>query len=105
MIPITSMKGKRVAVFGLGGSGLVTAEALVAGGAEVIAWDDSVLCEHTYPSLTALSHDVLAFGSHAARRLTELISGGTPAHYLDSAPTLAVRSSTGPVAVQTAPHH
>ena len=41
MIPITSMKGKRVAVFGLGGSGLVTAEALVAGGAEVIAWDDN----------------------------------------------------------------
>ena len=31
MIPITSMKGKRVAVFGLGGSGLITAEALVAG--------------------------------------------------------------------------
>lgn len=41
MIPITSMKGKRVAVFGLGGSGLVTAEALVAGGAEVIGWDDN----------------------------------------------------------------
>lgn len=41
MIPITSMKGKRVAVFGLGGSGLITAEALVAGGAEVIAWDDN----------------------------------------------------------------
>lgn len=41
MIPITSMKGKRVAVFGLGGSGLITAEALMAGGAEVIAWDDN----------------------------------------------------------------
>lgn len=41
MIPITCFKGKRVAVFGLGGSGLVTAEALVAGGAQVVAWDDS----------------------------------------------------------------
>ncbi len=41
MIPITSMKGKHVAVFGLGGSGLITAEALMAGGAEVIAWDDN----------------------------------------------------------------
>ncbi|MBS7704311.1 UDP-N-acetylmuramoyl-L-alanine--D-glutamate ligase [Chelatococcus asaccharovorans] len=40
MIPITSFAGKRVAVFGLGGSGLVTAEALVAGGADVVAWDD-----------------------------------------------------------------
>lgn len=41
MTPVTSFNGKRVLVFGLGGSGLVTAQALVAGGAEVIAWDDS----------------------------------------------------------------
>ena len=41
MIPITSFKDKRVAVFGLGGSGLATAEALAAGGATVVAWDDS----------------------------------------------------------------
>jgi UDP-N-acetylmuramoylalanine--D-glutamate ligase len=41
MIPITTFAGKTVAVFGLGGSGLVTGEALVAGGARVIAWDDS----------------------------------------------------------------
>lgn len=40
MIPVTSFAGKRVAVFGLGGSGRVTAAALVAGGAEVAAWDD-----------------------------------------------------------------
>jgi UDP-N-acetylmuramoylalanine--D-glutamate ligase len=40
MIPVTTFSGKRVAVFGLGGSGLVTAEALIAGGAEVLAWDD-----------------------------------------------------------------
>jgi len=41
MIPITSFAGKSVAVFGLGGSGIVTAEALVAGGAKVVAWDDN----------------------------------------------------------------
>ncbi|MCX5578237.1 UDP-N-acetylmuramoyl-L-alanine--D-glutamate ligase [Kaistia terrae] len=41
MTPITSFAGKSVAVFGLGGSGLATAEALVAGGAEVVAWDDN----------------------------------------------------------------
>jgi UDP-N-acetylmuramoylalanine--D-glutamate ligase len=40
MIPITTFKRKRVAVFGLGGSGLATARALVAGGADVMAWDD-----------------------------------------------------------------
>ena len=41
MIPVRSFAGKRVAVFGLGGSGLVSAQALVAGGADVVASDDS----------------------------------------------------------------
>lgn len=40
MIPITSFAGRKVAVFGLGGSGLATCRALVAGGAQVVAWDD-----------------------------------------------------------------
>lgn len=40
MIPVTSFKDKTVALFGLGGSGLATAEALQAGGADVIAYDD-----------------------------------------------------------------
>jgi len=39
--PITSFAGKKVAIFGLGGSGLASASALLAGGANVIAWDDS----------------------------------------------------------------
>jgi UDP-N-acetylmuramoylalanine--D-glutamate ligase len=39
--PITSFAGKKVAIFGLGGSGLASASALLAGGADVIAWDDS----------------------------------------------------------------
>ncbi len=41
MIPVTSFAGKRVAVFGLGGSGLASAQALVAGGANVVGFDDS----------------------------------------------------------------
>jgi UDP-N-acetylmuramoylalanine--D-glutamate ligase len=41
MIPVTSFAGKMVAVFGLGGSGLASCHALKAGGAEVIAGDDS----------------------------------------------------------------
>lgn len=41
MIPVTSFAGKKVALFGLGGSGLVTARALVAGGADVTAFDDN----------------------------------------------------------------
>lgn len=41
MIPVTTLVGKKVALFGLGGSGLATAQALVAGGADVTAWDDN----------------------------------------------------------------
>ena len=41
MIPVTGFAGKKVAVFGLGGSGLVSASALLAGGANVIGWDDN----------------------------------------------------------------
>ncbi|MBB2753446.1 UNVERIFIED_ORG: UDP-N-acetylmuramoylalanine--D-glutamate ligase [Rhizobium aethiopicum] len=41
MIPVTTLKDRKVALFGLGGSGLATARALVSGGAEVTAWDDN----------------------------------------------------------------
>lgn len=41
MIPVSTFKDRTVALFGLGGSGLATARALIAGGAQVTAWDDS----------------------------------------------------------------
>jgi UDP-N-acetylmuramoylalanine--D-glutamate ligase len=40
LIPVTTFAGQKVAVFGLGGSGLVSASALLAGGADVVAFDD-----------------------------------------------------------------
>jgi UDP-N-acetylmuramoylalanine--D-glutamate ligase len=40
MTPVTTFEGKTVALFGLGGSGLSTARALIQGGAKVCAWDD-----------------------------------------------------------------
>ncbi len=40
MTPATAFAGRTVALFGLGGSGLATARALKAGGAEVHCWDD-----------------------------------------------------------------
>lgn len=40
MTPVTTFAGQKVALFGLGGSGLATARALIAGGAEILAWDD-----------------------------------------------------------------
>ena len=41
MIPITTMRGQRVALFGLGGSGMATSYALRQGGAMPIVWDDN----------------------------------------------------------------
>ena len=41
MIPVRGYKGQKVAVLGLGRSGLATAAALLAGGAEPLLWDDS----------------------------------------------------------------
>ena len=41
MIALSTMRGREVALFGLGGSGMATARALVAGGAGVTAWDDN----------------------------------------------------------------
>ena len=41
MIPVTTFEGQRVAVFGLGKSGLLSAGALIKGGAEVVVFDDN----------------------------------------------------------------
>lgn len=41
MIPVTRFAGKKVAVFGLGKSGLIAAGALIKGGAEVVVFDDN----------------------------------------------------------------
>jgi UDP-N-acetylmuramoylalanine-D-glutamate ligase len=41
VIPVTTFAGKKVALFGLGGSGLASASALLAGGADVVAFDDN----------------------------------------------------------------
>ncbi|WP_425092498.1 UDP-N-acetylmuramoyl-L-alanine--D-glutamate ligase [Tropicimonas sp. S265A] len=41
MIPVQGYSGKRVIVLGLGRSGLATARALRAGGADALCWDDN----------------------------------------------------------------
>ncbi|QYF87295.1 UDP-N-acetylmuramoyl-L-alanine--D-glutamate ligase [Brevundimonas sp. PAMC22021] len=42
MIPVPGYESRRVAVFGLGRSGITAARALAAGGAQPVLWDDSV---------------------------------------------------------------
>ena len=41
MIAATTLAGTKAALFGLGASGIATAQAMMDGGAEVIAWDDN----------------------------------------------------------------
>ena len=41
MIDLSHLKGRRYGVFGLGRTGMAAVKALVAGGAEVLAWDDT----------------------------------------------------------------
>ncbi len=41
MIDLSHLKGRRYGVFGLGRTGMAAVRALIAGGAEVIAWDDN----------------------------------------------------------------
>ncbi|MBP6997668.1 MAG: LacI family DNA-binding transcriptional regulator [Phycicoccus sp.] len=62
----------------------------------IIAGDDSTLCEVSQPPLTALSRDVVAFGSTVARALIEQLSGHEPSLVEAPAPVLVVRGSTGP---------
>ena len=62
----------------------------------VVSWDDSVLCRLTHPAITALAHDSMAYGAHAARRLLEVIDGAPPQAHADSGHTLVPRGSTSP---------
>ncbi|HYI57999.1 MAG TPA: LacI family DNA-binding transcriptional regulator [Microlunatus sp.] len=62
----------------------------------LLAWDDSELCMITHPKLSALSHDVMAFGAHVGRRVFDLLDGAEPAAHLDSTPVLVERQSTAP---------
>ncbi|UWQ27506.1 UDP-N-acetylmuramoyl-L-alanine--D-glutamate ligase [Leisingera sp. M523] len=47
MIPVKGYEGAKVAVLGLGRSGLATARALRAGGAEAVCWDDNPAARET----------------------------------------------------------
>jgi DNA-binding LacI/PurR family transcriptional regulator len=44
----------------------------------LIAWDDSALCQLADPPLSAVSHDIQAFGVLAAETLVKVLSGAAP---------------------------
>ncbi|MFH8487315.1 LacI family DNA-binding transcriptional regulator [Streptomyces longisporoflavus] len=62
----------------------------------LLAWDDSQLCKLTHPPLSAMSHDIHAFGADVARTLYEVLSGKHVAPHQVPTPTFTPRGSTGP---------
>ncbi|WP_333867990.1 UDP-N-acetylmuramoyl-L-alanine--D-glutamate ligase [Cypionkella sp.] len=65
MIPVTGYAGRKVAVLGLGRSGLATARALVAGGAEALVWDDSPEARARAEAEGFVCHDLSRAGAFA----------------------------------------
>ena len=62
----------------------------------LLAYDDSILCQITNPALSALSHDVYAYGAHVAQvLLREIQSPGSTTSELHATPLLVERGSTG----------
>ena len=61
----------------------------------LVAWDDSTLCRHTHPTLTAMSHNIVAYGAEVTCRLLDLLEGARPQAHLYSTPLLIVRDSSG----------
>ncbi|WP_424939608.1 UDP-N-acetylmuramoyl-L-alanine--D-glutamate ligase [Aliiroseovarius sp. S253] len=58
MIPAKGYEGRKVAVLGLGRSGLATAHALEAGGAEALCWDDGQEARERAEGQGLILHDL-----------------------------------------------
>ncbi|MEU0523706.1 LacI family DNA-binding transcriptional regulator [Streptomyces niveus] len=62
----------------------------------LLAWDDSQLCRLTHPSLSAMSHDIHAFGAEVARAMYDVLGGERVTGRQVPTPSLTPRGSTGP---------
>jgi len=90
MIPVRGYDGHKVAVLGLGRSGLATVRALIAGGAEVVAWDDNAPARAAGAELGAEIRDLARDGAlEGAASL--IVSPGIP--HLYPAPHKAVQQA------------
>ncbi|WRH61938.1 MAG: UDP-N-acetylmuramoyl-L-alanine--D-glutamate ligase [Fuscovulum sp.] len=80
MIPVVGYAGRKVAVLGLGRSGLATARALQAGGAELLLWDDS---PEARAKAEAEGFEVTDLGRHGALDgvAVLVVSPGIPSLY------------------------
>ncbi len=94
MIPVQGYEGRRVAVLGLGRSGLATARALRAGGAEPLVWDDSPEARDKAAAEGFIPHDLtrdMAFDGVSAL----IVSPGIPHLYPRPNPIIARAMAAG----------
>ncbi|MDO7882700.1 substrate-binding domain-containing protein [Salinibacterium soli] len=62
----------------------------------IVAWDDSLFCQASSPSLTAVARDIRAFGEQAATSLLDLIRSGAPDTVREPPGRIVARDSTAP---------
>ena len=94
MIPVAGFKGRKVGVLGLGRSGLATARALLAGGAEPLVWDDSLEAREHAASEGFVTADLMR--DNVLRSLSCLVtSPGIPHLYPVAHPCIARAMAIG----------
>ncbi|MEU8796449.1 LacI family DNA-binding transcriptional regulator [Spirillospora sp. NPDC048819] len=60
----------------------------------LLAWDDSQLCQLTRPTLSAMSHDIHAFGAEVTHALFDIMNGVEHPSHPAPSPSLVPRAST-----------
>ena len=66
----------------------------------LVAWEESALCQLVHPALSAIYHDISAYGASAARLLMAVLAGEPVADQQASILRLVPRESTGPAPEQ-----
>lgn len=94
MIPVKGFSGKKVAVLGLGRSGLATARALQAGGAQPVCWDDNPAAREAAEGEGLVCSDLRRHGAFE-NIATLIVSPGIPHLYPMPNPVVAAATDAG----------
>ena len=94
MIPVKGFSGQKVAVLGLGRSGLATAHALRAGGAEALCWDDNPAAREKAEAEGFICTDLRRDGAFDGVA-SLIVSPGIPHLYPEPNPVVAAALEAG----------
>ena len=94
MIPVRGVEGRKVAVLGLGRSGLSAARALREGGAEVLCWDDMAPARTAAEAEGFAARDLARDGAFDGVA-TLVVSPGIPHLYPAPHPVVAAAQAAG----------